>query len=294
MAKLADLIKEFLVFLEKERGLSLETLRAYRSDLEDFNSFNSVSLAEIKAKDIRRYLASLHKKLEPASMARRLSAIREFFRYLKKQKKTKEDLAALIPSVKTKKKLPKFLSVQEAGELLDSITPEKFLSARDLALLELIYGSGLRVSEAVNATTDDFDLSAESVKVKGKGNKERVVPLTPSAVRAIRVYLNERGESSEKKLFLNFRKTPLNVRSARRILEDRLSKSGIRKSVSPHALRHSFATHLLSAGADLRVIQELLGHSRLSTTEKYTHLDLGTLLAEYYGKHPLTQSKKGK
>lgn len=294
MAKLTDLIKEFLLSLELERGLSQETLRAYRSDLQDFDEFNSIPLSQLKARDLRKYLASLHEKLETTSLARRLSALREFFRFLKKRKKTKTDLAALIPSVKTKRKLPKFLSVPEASELLDSIEPDRFLSVRDLALLELIYGSGLRVSEAVNAKTDDFDLTAQVVRVKGKGNKERVVPLTPKTVEAIRSYLVERQDCHEKILFLNFRKTPLNVRSARRILESRLLKSGVGKSVSPHALRHSFATHLLSAGADLRAIQELLGHSRLSTTERYTHLDLGTLMAEYYGKHPLTRQKKGK
>ena len=200
-----------------------------------------------------------------------------------------------MPTPKARRSLPKFLKVEEMLELIhapDSATP---LGRRDRALFEVLYGAGIRVSEAVGLNLDDLDLQGGWIRVLGKGSKERQVPLGSPALSAVRDYLKDPDsprDSSEHALFVNFRGGRLTSRSVARILARHLVRLASAKSLSPHGMRHSFATHLLAAGADLRTIQELLGHSRLSTTQRYTHVDLGTLLDEYRESHPL--GNKGK
>jgi integrase/recombinase XerC len=209
------------------------------------------------------------------------------------------DIGILIPTPKTKKTLPQFLKIEEAIELVESPDLTRKLGRRDRALFEILYGSGLRVSEAVSLNIGDLELSRGWLTVMGKGSKERTVPFGKPARVALQAYLADRDVSpgssdGELPLFVNCYGTRLTARSVGRILNKHLVRIASAKSLSPHGLRHSFATHLLTAGADLRTIQELLGHSRLATTQRYTHVDLGALLDEYRGAHPLNQVKSGK
>jgi integrase/recombinase XerC len=206
-------------------------------------------------------------------------------------------VGALVPTPKAKRGLPRFLKIDEARELVEAPDLTTHLGRRDRALFELLYGCGLRVSEAVGLNIGDVDLTGEWVKVLGKGSKERMIPFGSQAREAVESYLREReGKAPGRKdpLFVNFKGTRLSTRSVARILTKHLIRIASSKSLSPHGLRHSFATHLLSKGADLRSIQEMLGHVQLSTTQRYTHVDLGTLMNEYQGAHPLTQKTSGK
>jgi integrase/recombinase XerC len=200
-------------------------------------------------------------------------------------------VALLVPTPKAKNKLPRFLKIEEVENVIDAPDTTTRLGRRDRALLELMYASGLRVSEAVGLDVGDLDLEKGWVRVLGKGSKERMVPFGPPAAEALRAYLADRSSNEGPALFLNYRGTRLTSRSVARLLARNLVKAAVAKTLSPHGLRHSFATHLLAAGADLRTIQELLGHSNLSTTQRYTHVDLGGLLDEYRNTHPLSERK---
>ncbi len=292
-----------LEMLRDRRKLSPHTLAAYRRDLERWSGFLADSgfstMSDLDARfepvRLRGYLASLNDSLERSSVCRHLSAIRGFLRHSRQRGWLARDIGTLVPTPKARRSLPKFLKIEEMLELIhapDSATP---LGRRDRALFEVMYGAGLRVSEAVGLDLDDVDMQAGWVRVVGKGSKERQVPLGSPALAAVRDYLENPDpprHSSERALFVNFRGGRLTSRSVARILARHLVRLASAKSLSPHGLRHSFATHLLAAGADLRTIQELLGHSRLSTTQRYTHVDLGTLLDEYRDAHPL--GNKGK
>lgn len=299
-------VASFLTFLRTQRRASPHTLRAYGLDLEhwtdDLRTKRGISTLEdlgsrLEPRHLRSYLSTLHDSHERSSLCRRLSAIRSLLRWLRNQGSISRDVGSLVPTPKAQRPLPRFLKVEEMLELIQAPDGTSFLGRRDRALLELLYASGLRVSEAVGLDLKDLDLESEWVKVLGKGSKERVVPFGPRAREALERYLEDRRrfaavDSGEAPLFVNYRGTRLTARSVARILARHLVRIESSKSLSPHGLRHSFATHLLAAGADLRTIQELLGHSRLSTTQRYTHVDLGALLEEYRGAHPLAARKR--
>ncbi len=290
-------VVKFLEVLEIQRKVSSHTLRAYRSDLrdwaEDLRGAGFDELArldtELKPMHLRAYLAKQSAGREKTTLARKLSAIRGFLRFARAEGWIARDLGRLVSSPKTQKKIPRFLRIDETSALIDAPNVTTVMGRRDRAIFELIYGSGLRVSEAVGLDVREVDLETNWVKVLGKGSKERTVPITPSAAEAIRAMLADRPTSSEKgaALFVNLRGGRLTDRSVARQLVRYLKELGAIRGISPHGLRHSFATHLLAAGADLRGIQELLGHAQLTTTERYTHVDLGGLVDEYRLAHPL-------
>ena len=227
-----------------------------------------------------------------------MSALRTFFKYLKRKKIIEKNWLALIPSPKLEKKLPNFLKIEEILELMRAPDESTWMGKRDKALLELLYGCGLRVSEVADLTRSQLEERPGWVRVLGKGRKERFVPATEIATQALKEYFDARPEVLDRELvFVNFRLTRLTARSIARILARQLIRAAelspewieANRKISPHALRHSFATHLLTAGADLRSIQELLGHSRLATTQRYTHLNLGELQDAYLAAHPLSK-----
>lgn len=301
-------LERYLRFLDHERKLSGETLRAYRQDLEHFIAALGIDQAndladELTPSRLRSYLATLVGSHERSSIARRLSAIRGWLRALKREGFLKREIGILVPSPKVKAPLPQFFRIDEIEELLkapDSSTP---FGKRDIALFELMYGAGLRVSEVVGVDLGDIDLDNRWVRVMGKGSYERTAPFGPQAANAIREWIDACDElqlaqvsSGERRqarpLFLNRHGTRLSARSVARILNRHLIRIAASRMISPHGLRHSFATHILAAGADLRTIQELLGHARLSTTQRYTHLDMGTLFDHYRDSHPLAKKSR--
>jgi integrase/recombinase XerC len=299
-------VTAYLEYLQSQRGSGPHTLRAYRSDLAHWcadlqKQLEITTLSELnrglQPLHIRSYIARLYETHERSSLCRRLSAIRSFLRFLRAREWIEKDVGTLVPSPKAQKKLPRFLQIEEASELVEAPDSSTQLGRRDRALFEILYGSGLRVSEAVGLDLEAVDLKQGWIRVLGKGSKERTIPLGEPARHAIEEMLRDHSPSGSptpnSPLFVNFRGTRLSSRSVARILSKHLVRIFSTKNLSPHGLRHSFATHLLAAGADLRTIQEMLGHARLSTTQRYTHVDLGALVDEYHGTHPLTQSKKG-
>lgn len=298
--KLTQAADQFLDFLTHQKRYSPNTLRAYRIDLDhwlsDLKERGIGTLGELSSRievnQLRSYLSSLYDSHEKTSLCRRLSAIRSFLKYLRSQKLITRDIGILVPTPKTKKSLPEFFKIEEMEELINAPDVSTVLGRRDRAIFEVIYGCGLRVSEAVGLNICDVSLEKGWLTVMGKGSKERSVPFGPPARQAIEAWLSDRPgvtKSSSSPLFVNFRGGRLTSRSVARLLAKHLVRIAASRSISPHGLRHSFATHLLAAGADLRTIQELLGHARLSTTQRYTHVDLGALLDEYKEAHPLAK-----
>jgi integrase/recombinase XerC len=301
------LIDSFLESLVTEKGYSDHTRRAYRKDLLDFLSFlaesrfaNSdrpkrapaVKLKQIDGIMLRGYLGFLHRNNKKTTIARKLSAIRSFFKYLLKNGIISENPAELVLTPKQDKTIPVYLSVDEMFRLLDSIQTDTLLGLRNRAIFETLYSSGIRVSELSAMNFSDVDFSAAAIQVSGKGNKQRIVPVGHKALAAIKAYRNrlqqQKGLSSidEGPLFLNRFHKRLSPRSIARILRKLVETVGLLTPVSPHALRHTFATHMLDAGADLRAVQELLGHKSLSTTQKYTHVSIDRLMETYDRAHP--------
>jgi integrase/recombinase XerC len=301
--QLTQAADQFLDFLTHQKRYSPNTLRAYRIDLDHWVSDlqnrrgerpGIATLDELNARievgHLRSYLSSLYESHEKTSLCRRLSAIRTFLKYLRAQKLITRDVGILVPTPKTKKTLPRFFKIEEMEELINAPDSSTVLGRRDRAIFEIIYGCGLRVSEAVGLNLSDVSLENGWVTVMGKGSKERSVPFGPPARQAIEATLSDRQDlTAATPLFVNCRGGRLTARSVARLLAKHLVRIAASRSISPHGLRHSFATHLLAAGADLRTIQELLGHARLSTTQRYTHVDLGALLDEYRVAHPLTK-----
>lgn len=289
-------IEQFCNSLKAEKDVSPHTMRAYTKDLEEFLSFTDKKPQDIDNLDIRGFLASLYyRKLKKSSIARKLATIRSFFKYLHREGIVKKNPAKLVSSPKVPKSLPRFLTVDEAFALMNSPKGDTFQASRDKAILELLYSSGLRVSELTTLDINDFDIKESLVRVKGKGKKERIIPIGSKAVEAMENYLPERILLKKKSqaLFLNNRGGRLTQRSIRRIVDKYGRMIALKGHLSPHALRHTFATHLLHGGADLRAIQELLGHSSLSTTQKYTHVDIVHLIEVYDKAHPLAKEAKG-
>jgi integrase/recombinase XerC len=299
-------LKDFLQFIRLNRSASAHTARAYASDLSQFLDFVSSALGAPRSTlkpdhldrlALRGFMADLHKRgVSRASAARKLSAARTFLKYLRREGLVDDDPGSLVPTPKRDIRMPVHLSEEEMGRLVTSPSVDGPLGRRDHAILELFYASGLRLSELVGLDVDDVNLSAQMVRTLGKGGKQRLVPFNKSTAAAIREYLKDRellmrdaprarGRRPDP-LFVNYRGTRLTVRSVDRLVRRYASASGVRPGVSPHALRHSFATHLLQRGADLRAIQELLGHARLSTTQRYTHVNAAQLFDVYRKAHP--------
>jgi integrase/recombinase XerC len=291
----------FLDYLTFERNVSPNTIAAYRDDLESFLGFlcndylsmarDQLSLKRIDHLAVRSYLAHLsRRKLSRATVARHLSALRSFFKYLVREGIVEANPARTVATPKREKHLPAVLQTSDVALLLEQPDTSTTLGLRDAAWMELLYASGLRISELVGIAIDDIELRSRLVKVRGKGSKQRIVPFGTKAEAALRAYLAVRGElvrdADVDAVFLNYRGEKITTRSIRRLFDGYVRDAALRAGVSPHTLRHSFATHLLNAGADLRGIQELLGHASLSTTQKYTHLNDWQLMAVYKKAHP--------
>jgi integrase/recombinase XerC len=291
-------IGDFLDYLTYERNVSINTVTAYRDDLESFVSFLCddyftlsrplLDWRKVDRLSVRSYLAFMaRKKLSRSSMARHLSTLRTFFRFLMREELVESNPARTVNTPKREKHLPSVLQTADITLLFEQPDTSDDLGKRDRAWLELLYGSGLRISELVGIDIDDVELRGRLVKVRGKGAKERIVPFGTKAEDALRAWLAVRKASpDESAIFINYRGERITARSVRRLFDRYMRAASLHAGVSPHTLRHSFATHLLNAGADLRAIQELLGHASLSTTQKYTHLNDYQLLAVYKKAHP--------
>lgn len=286
-------IATFIQYLQAERNASPHTVEAYSRDLEQFTAFlgkqidPSLTIHQISHLHIRRYLASVHKELTKSSVGRKLAAIRSLFRFLLRRGMIEKNPAELVSTPKKEKKLPFHLNIDEITTLVEAPRAAELLPSRDRAILETLYSSGLRVSELTGLDVGGVDLAAGSVRVFGKGGKERIVPLGSKAVKALDEYLQLRGNPGIKApLCVNSRGGRLTRRSVARIVDRYMLHLETMKKASPHTLRHTFATHLLEGGADLRSIQEMLGHSSLSTTQKYTHVSIDRLLEVYDKAHP--------
>jgi len=295
-----DLIERFEQYLYGERHMSLHTQRNYLREIEEFRKYlieqqgkKEGEEPDIKFADrrlIRRYLSTSGDNLAPASVSRRLSALKTFFKFLVREGAVETNPADLIRGPKLPKHLPEHLGVDEMFALLAMPDGETNIGKRDRAWLELLYATGMRVGELVSLKISDVDIKQAMARIFGKGRKERIVPLTPKAVAAITDYLAARAEfpkyQNKEALFLNYRGGRLGERGIRKLLDQYILKCSINRHISPHALRHTFATHLLESGADLRSIQELLGHVSLSTTQKYTHTNIDYLTLVYDKTHP--------
>jgi integrase/recombinase XerC len=292
-------VNQFSSYLIDERNLSSHTRAAYLRDLAEFQAFlernggsDRKALAGVDSFLLRRYLAELHKRNQRTSIARKLSTLRTFFRYLVREGRLSGNPAEGLSTPKLNSYLPKTLSVDEASALMERGYGSTLVDLRDRAIVELFYSSGLRVSELTGLDVGSLDLREKLVRVLGKGRKERIVPIGRKSHEALLSYLEARGMPPEEEpLFLNARGGRLTPRSVQRNLKTRLIKAGVIKDISPHALRHSFATHLLDGGADLRAIQELLGHASLSTTQKYTQVSVDQLMSVYDKAHPRSKKK---
>jgi integrase/recombinase XerC len=296
--KLEEAVSRFIRSLSTEKLRSDETIRAYTSDLTEFQLYLKESSQEcledvaiIDEFHIRGFLARRFTELKKTSIGRKLATIRSFFRFLQREDAVKRNPSAAVRAPKPEKPLPKALSVDETDRFFSG---NQEIGKRDLAIFEVLYSCGLRVGELVGLKIEDTDLKNGWIRVIGKGDKERYVPVGSMAVQALEDYLPFREAvlaqsgslTGRPYVFLNSRGGPITSRSVRRILKACLEKAGLARDVSPHAFRHSFATHLLSGGADLRSIQELLGHSSLSTTQRYTKMDLGKMMEVYDKAHP--------
>jgi len=299
-----DAIRAFVTFLEVERGASRETIRGYRSDLRQFLSYAgtlrpaaapALTPQEVDPLTIRGYLAWLDRKKEKkASLARKLAALRSFFRFMAREGLAGENPAAEVRTPKQPQYLPRVLTKDDANALMEFPEGDDLSARRDRAILETLYSTGARVSELVGMNVEDLNRSDGLVRLRGKGRKERIVPIGTVALEALREYhaslrpsaiSHQLSARSDTPVFTNNRGGRLTARSVERIVE-KYSRRLSGGSVSPHALRHSFATHLLDEGADLRAIQEMLGHASLATTQKYTHLATDHLLEVYDRAHP--------
>ena len=305
-------IAEFTKYLVGEKNASPNTVSAYLNDLAQFDAFlretghacdeSGVQIDRLDRLAVRSFMGRLYEQSNSGTtMGRKLSALSSFFKFLCREGYLKTNFAKTIPIPKKVNKLPSHLSVDEMFRLLDLPQADSFSGARDRAILELFYGTGVRISELVGLSPDNFRLEQRSVKVRGKGNKERLLPLGKKTVGAIKNYLEHRTEYLRKKkpdpipvrLFLNQRARPISVRGVRNIMTRYIRSNHFPENISPHSLRHTFATHMLEAGADLRTIQEMLGHASLSTTQKYTHLTIDRLLETYDKAHPRARKSQG-
>lgn len=303
-----NLIHTFIESIETEKGYATNTCRGYRRDLEEFVSYlfencfpgkrpmpgrEMIGIDDVNGIHIRGYLGYLHKRNKKSTIARKLSAVRSFFSYNVKRGIIEDNPSKSILTPKQEKTIPAYLPVDDMFRLLDSIQTHNILDLRNRAIFEILYSSGIRVSELVGMNNFDLDSKNETIRVLGKGSKERIVPVGQKALNAVQVYREQlqrqwgiSADHNNGPLFLNKNRGRLSARSVARILEKLLIACGLLAPVSPHTLRHTFATHMLDAGVDLRVVQELLGHKSLSTTQKYTHVSIDRLMETYDRAHP--------
>lgn len=297
---LPALVDSFFVYLESEKNMSSRTIKSYNSDFLDFYCFleqemkydlTSLNIEDIDHGLIRRYLVHLNQKgLAKSTLARRLAALKSFYRYLLKKQIIQKNPLDKVSTPKIPKRLPRFLEEQEVADVLRQSCKDKAAGLRNWALLELLYGAGLRVSELVQLDVKNIDLALRYVRILGKGNKERIVPIGKMAAEALIRYTEEVrpkwNANDSAALFLNKKGGRLTDRSVRNIVKKYCLQAKTREVISPHGFRHSFASHLLDNGADLRVVQELLGHKKLSSTQVYTHVSNKKLLDVYNHTHP--------
>jgi integrase/recombinase XerC len=301
-----EFIPKFFNHLKYERGASEHTLSNYASDLDQFFDFLAprdsegsrpeIIASEITHITIRDYLSTLYESgLKKSSVARKLATLRTFFKFLCREQVLEHNPARLVSSPRKEKRLPRVPAIDDVIKLIETPDTETVLGKRDRAMLELLYSSGLRVSELAGLNIPDLDLEHQSARIRGKGRKERLVPFGNNARKTIQDYLEVRPdlilkgtleEQDSSALFLNYQGTRISRRSIARMLDKYVTECAMAHDLSPHTLRHSFATHLLSAGADLRAIQEMLGHSSLASTQIYTHVSLEQLMAVYDKAHP--------
>lgn len=296
-----ELIPHFIEAISSEKGYSDNTCRSYTHDLEEFaavsarfsgTSISGLGIMDLDGLSIRRYLGFLHKKNKKSSIGRKLSAIRSFFRFLVRRGIIDVNPAETVSNPKTESPIPVFLPVDEVFRLIDSVSLNSISDLRDRAILELLYSAGIRVSELTSLNVHDVDIERSVIRVLGKGKKERITPVGRKAIISIKAYReslrNQHGFelNNNGPLFLNLRNGRLTSRSVARILEKWARHCNLSIPVFPHAMRHSFATHLLDSGADLRSVQEMLGHRSLSTTQKYTHVSMDKLMETYDKAHP--------
>jgi len=292
-------VKKFLNYLALEKNYSPNTIINYERDLTHFIDFlksitNSPSLEAVSYLEIRRYLAFLQEKAySKTTIARKLTCLRSFFKYLCQNKELKNNPLKNIQTPRLEKRLPKFLFLEEAEKLLESLPTNSPLALRDKAILETFYATGIRVSEMVNLNLDDLNLIGGFIRVLGKGRKERIVPIGSKARKALedylkqgRIHLAKEQPNFQSPLFLNKSGQKISDRSIRRLVDKYAQKLDLQKKISPHVFRHSFATHLLNSGADLRAVQEMLGHADISTTQIYTHITKERLKKVYQNAHP--------
>lgn len=289
-----DLLRQFINYLAVEKLLAKNSLLAYQRDLGDYFDFlekeKIKDLAKVTPKDIREFLMQLkERKLASSTISRHLVAIKIFHRFLVREKHLKHDATSALESPKTWKRLPHFLSIQDVEKILKVPNARTARGSRDRAILELFYATGMRVSELVNLKLGDINLESAFLKCTGKGNKERVIPLGRLALEAIQAYLDRvrsRTQTKSQELFVSQQRKKFSRQCIWQIIKKYARGSHINKRITPHTLRHSFATHLLEGGADLRVVQELLGHSDISTTQIYTHISKDRLKGIHSKFHP--------
>ena len=301
MNNMKNLMSDFIINLENEKNYSKHTVLSYKNDLLQFYSYlhdlvKIITIREINHITLRKYIVHLkEKKYSRKSIARKTSTVRSLFKYLLKERLIDSNPALNLITPKIDKKLPNFLYVQEINTLIDSIESIEPSGLRDKTILEMLYGTGMRVSEIVNINVNDIDFDEQIVRVFGKGSKERILPLSNPCMIALKNYLvvrkkhyqkNNPKSKNNKALLLNRFGDRLTARSICRIINKYMEMTGLNKKISPHVLRHTFATHLLGGGADLRSVQELLGHESLSTTQIYTHITKERLKSVYQKSHP--------
>ena len=295
-----DHLKSFLAYLKLNRHLSPHTVRAYESDVTQYLAYvasgrgkkmSQLSPGDLDMTSVRMHVSQLNSAGKArASVARKLSGLKTFVRYLRREEVIEHDPTAMAVAPKRDQTIPVFLSEPEVTRLIETPNTGDPLGRRDRAILELFYASGLRLSELVAIDLEDVNMSGRMVRVMGKGRRERLLPFNQSAADAIRAWMKDRARIARTDaLFVNYRGRRITDRSVDRLIRKYVAQCSTRMGISPHALRHSFATHLLQRGADLRAIQELLGHAALSTTQRYTHVNAAQLIDVYRKSHPRAQ-----
>ena len=294
-------IQKFIEYLEYEKGYSKKTIISYEKDLELFDAYlkeNKITnISSIDYNIIRKYLSYLHdKQYEATSISRKISTLRTFFKYNLKEKNIKSNPMTLISNPKKEKKLPKYLNYEEMEKLLNAIDTSELEGIRDKLIIELLYSTGIRVSELVNIKIQDIKIKENQINILGKGNKERIVLFGEKAKESIKIYLNAYKEYFEGNilnnyLLINKKGKQLSTNKIELIVKDVLRKSALKLNISPHTLRHTFATHMLDSGADLKSVQELLGHENLKTTAIYTHISNERLKNVFIHSHPRALKK---
>ena len=305
--RLTELMLEFLGYLELERGLSRNTLEAYRSDLEQYGAYlrtHELDPLRITPPELAGFVSSLaegrdgRRAVAPATLQRKIACLRSFYRHLRREQLIDHDPASELRAPRSRARLPQVLSRDEVGRLLDQPRGSGPVALRDRALLETMYACGLRASEAIGLELSDLDLDAGILRARGKGSKERLVPVGSKAVASLRLYLDKArprlvGVRDERRVFVNQRGAGLSRQGLYKIVQRHAAAAGLDHRMSPHTLRHTFATHLLAGGCDLRSLQEMLGHADIATTQIYTHLSADRLRDVYFDAHPRAQLHRG-